>query len=141
MELDECVNFLLSVSQHTVFQHLSEKLLPYNITPAQYGVLNCLWKEKYLTPKEIGEKLHLEASSVSSILDKMQKNSLIERNIDPNNRRTIIVSATQKAIDIQKPIEKIILEMNNLMLEPFSDTEKKFLVEALQTIIRRNYNK
>ncbi|BBP89614.1 hypothetical protein BsIDN1_32320 [Bacillus safensis] len=44
-----------------------------DLTPAQYGVLNCLWREGQLSPKQIGELVYLEASTVSGILDKMQK--------------------------------------------------------------------
>lgn len=141
MELYSCINFLLSAAQHTVFQYLNEQLSPYNITPAQYGVLNCLWKEGCLTPKQIGEILYLEASSISSILDRMQKNDLIERNIDPDNRRAILVSATQKAKDLQKSIEKIIADMNEYFLEGFSDEEKSALLKALHTIIKKNPKK
>ena len=42
MELKECINFLLTTAQHTVFQYLSQRLAPYDITPSQYGILNCL---------------------------------------------------------------------------------------------------
>ena len=120
MELSRCINFLLGASQHTVFQYLSGQLVPYGITPAQYGVLSCLWKHRRLSPKQIGEILHLEASSVSSILDRMQKNGLIERNIHPDNRRALLVSLTQKTLDLQAPVEVIIVKMNRLVLEPFT---------------------
>ncbi|EUU44620.1 hypothetical protein O337_02733, partial [Staphylococcus aureus M0161] len=42
MELDNCINYLLSTSQNRVFKHFKSLLSPYNITPAEYGVLNCL---------------------------------------------------------------------------------------------------
>lgn len=137
MELDKCINFLLSTAQHNVFQYLSGRLMPHGITPGQYGVLNCLWTHQELTPKQIGELLHLEASSVSGILDRMQKNDLIERTIDPENRRVIRVSPTQKALDIQQPIEQIIDDMNTYVLEPFSPEERETLLRTLSVISNR----
>ena len=65
--------FLLSVSQNKVFKYFSKLLEEYGLTPAQYGVLNCLWREGQLSPKQIGELVYLEAPTVSGILDKMQK--------------------------------------------------------------------
>ncbi len=135
MELKHCINYLLSASQNTVFQYFSQKLSDYNITPAQYGVLNCLWGNGDLTPKQIGKLLLLEASSVSGILDRMQTNKLIERKIDPNNRRTIIVSATKKANDMRCAIEAIVVDMNNKFLSQLSDMEKDKLRSNLQKII------
>ncbi|GCB30002.1 hypothetical protein [Anaerotignum faecicola] len=38
MELTQCINYLLTTSQHTVFQFLSGKLSEYDLTPSQYGV-------------------------------------------------------------------------------------------------------
>lgn len=105
MELNNCINFLLSTAQHNVFQYLSSRLSEYGVTPAQYGVMSCLWRYRDLTPKQIGELLHLEASSVSGILERMQNNGLLERNVDPENRRNIRVSPTQKTLDLQPAIE------------------------------------
>lgn len=110
----------------------------HNITPAQYGVLNCLWNEEPLTPKQIGERLHLEASTISTILDKMQNNDLIERNIEPNNRRTILVSTTPKAIGIKPSVEKIVMDMNNYILEEFTTEELENLSKVLLSIIKKH---
>ena len=138
MELHSCINYLLSVAQNTVFQHLNEQLSEYCITPAQYGVLNCLWSHNCLSPKQIGEMLRLEASSISTILDRMQKNDLIVRDIDPNNRRAILVSATKMAIEMQKPVEKIIEAMNAFFLDSLSEDERTVLLKALNAIIDKH---
>ncbi|EZW49173.1 hypothetical protein U970_02627, partial [Staphylococcus aureus 56824-10] len=37
MELDNCINYLLSISQNKVFKHFKSLLNPYNTTPAEYG--------------------------------------------------------------------------------------------------------
>lgn len=134
MELENCINFLLSTAQHNVFQYLNSQLAEYGITPAQYGVMNCLWKYRELTPKQIGELLHLEASSVSGILERMQNNGLLERNVDPENRRMIRVSPTQKTLDLQPAIEKIILEMNERVLAPFTRQEQERIRQSLTVI-------
>ena len=138
MELERCINYLLSVSQNTVFQYFSQQLSAHNITPAQYGVLNCLWNKEPLTPKQIGERLHLEASTISTILDKMQNNDLIARNIEPNNRRTILVSTTPKAVQIKPSIEKIVMDMNNYILEDFTPEEREKLSTLLLSIISKH---
>ena len=135
MEINICINFLLSASQNVVFKYFSEQLTVHGITPAQYGVLNCLWQHGELKPTDIRALLKLKASSVSGILDKMQKEGLIDRAIDPDNRRAIIVTATKKAMDMRPAIEKIVDTMNEKFLEPFSEEERVVLRKALQTII------
>lgn len=135
MEVRNCINFLLSSSQNTVFKYFSKRLSEYGITPAQYGVLNCLWQYGNISPSKIREILNLEASSVSGILDRMQKSELIERHIDQTNQRAIIVSPTNKSMAIKDGVEAIVDEMNHKFLEPFSDEERALLKKMLITII------
>ena len=139
MELKECINFLLSVSQNKVFKYFSKLLEEYGLTPAQYGVLNCLWREGQLSPKQIGELVYLEAPTVSGILDKMQKADLIERSVDPKNRRNVLVVATQKSTEIRDKVEAATIKLNNTVLQNLSDSDKVVLKKALDTIIKSNF--
>lgn len=135
MEVNNCINFLLGASQNVVFKYFAHNLSEFGITPSQYGVLNCLWQYGELSPKRIKEILRIEASSVSGVLDRMQKIDLIERSIDPNNRRVIVVSATEKAMAMKDDVEAVVEEMNERFLAPFSDEEALNLKKALSTII------
>ncbi|MFE4814101.1 MarR family winged helix-turn-helix transcriptional regulator [Peribacillus simplex] len=139
MELKDCMNFLLSASQNKVFKYFSKLLEEYGVTPAQYGVLNCLWREGELSPKQIGEMVYLEAPTVSGILDKMQKAELIERSVDPKNRRNVLVMATQKSKDIRDEVEAATIKLNNKVLQNLSDNEKVVLNKALDTIIKSDF--
>ncbi|MEY9867125.1 DNA-binding MarR family transcriptional regulator [Peribacillus sp. B2I2] len=136
MELKNCMNFLLSVSQNKVFKYFSKLLEEFGVTPAQYGVLNCLWREGQLSPKQIGEMVYLEAPTVSGILDKMQKAELIERSVDPKNRRNVLVIATQKSNKIRDEVEAATFKLNNKVLQNLSDNDKEVLKKSLETIIK-----
>ena len=132
MELKECINFLLTTAQHTVFQYLSQRLAPYDITPSQYGILNCLWiNDGTCLPRQIAELLCLETSTVSGILDRMQKKDLIDRVINPENRREILVMITPKGEALKAPVLKIIDEVNEEVLKDFSPKETEFIRKSL----------
>ena len=94
MELTQCINFLLTTAQHTVFQFLNSQLSAYDITPSQYGVLSCLWTREYATPKQISEILCLETSTISGVLDRMQKKGLVERFLGQEDRRQMYFALT-----------------------------------------------
>ncbi|MGR6898370.1 MarR family winged helix-turn-helix transcriptional regulator [Rummeliibacillus sp. TYF-LIM-RU47] len=139
MELKECINFLLSVSQNKVFKYFSKLLEEYGVTPAQYGVLNCLWREGQLSPKQIGEMVHLEAPTVSGILDKMQKAELIERSVDPNNRRNVLVIATEKSNEIREEVEAATDKLNHKVLQDLTESDTEALKKALEAIIKSDF--
>ena len=138
MELKECINFLLTTAQHTVFQYLSQRLAPYDITPSQYGILNCLWiNDCTCLPRQIAELLCLETSTVSGILDRMQKKDLIDRVINPENRREILVMITPKGEALKAPVLKIIDEVNEEVLKDFSPKETEFIRKSLRQIAEK----
>lgn len=134
MKLEECVNYLLGAAQNNVFKHMSSKLSPFGLTPAQYGVLNCLWNQEADTPKQLCERLRIEASSISSILDRMQANDLIVRNIDLNDRRAIRIDVTEKGMALREMITKIVDEVNQDFLSFLEPEQKAFFISTLLTI-------
>jgi len=134
MELTKCINYLLTTAQHTVSQSLNAKLSTYDITPSQYAVLRCLWEKEDMTPKQISERLFLENSTISGVLDRMKKKELIERITNPEDRREIHVTITQKGKELEKPIGIIIEEVNQKVLQGFSAEEIFFLKESLRKI-------
>jgi DNA-binding MarR family transcriptional regulator len=136
--VENCINFLLSVSQHKVFKYYSKLLEEQGITPAQVGILTCIWSKNNnkMTLKEIGLRLHLEAPTVSGILDKMQKLELIHREVDPDNRRVVFVTTTEKSrYNESRYRERATEKMNKQVLQDFSSEETDLLKSLLTRLI------
>ncbi|HIY05229.1 MAG TPA: MarR family transcriptional regulator [Candidatus Anaerotignum merdipullorum] len=140
MELTQCINYLLTTAQHSVFQYLSGKLSEYDVTPSQYGVLSCLWQREFATPKQISEILCLETSTISGVLDRMQKKGLIDRVINRDDRREVRVVPTEKGKALQEPISQIIDEVNESVLRCFTEEEVTMLKNQLRVIAEGNYS-
>ena len=133
-ELYQCINFLLTVSQHAVFQNLHERLDRFGITPGQYAVLYCLWNKGEITPKEISQAVFLEMSTVSGVLDRMQKKGLIQRVVDPNDRRSVRVAATPEGMALREGVMEAVAAMNTDVLGEFTPEEVQLLRKCLARI-------
>lgn len=114
----------------------SEELSQFGITPGQYGVLACLWNKPKLTPKEIASILHVENSTISGVLDRMQRRGLINRLLNPENHRSIYVEATEKGQALQEPVHRKIDELNDMILHNFTKPERAELQNMLRRIGR-----
>lgn len=134
MELTQCINYLLTTAQHTVSQKLSSRLGEFDLTPSQYGVLRCLWDLNKANPKEIAEQLGLETSTISGVLDRMQKKGLIVRTISEEDRRFILVEITEKGKALEEPIIKIVDNVNDEVLHFLNDEERDVLRNNLRRI-------
>ncbi len=134
MELKECINFLLTTAQHNVFQYLSSKLSEHDVTPLQHGVLSCLMGKSYDTPKHLAENLSLETSTISGVLDRMQKKGLIDRVVNKDDRREVQVRITPKGRELEELIMPIIDQVNEEVLKSFSDEEIAYIKDSLRLI-------
>lgn len=135
MKLEECINYLLTVAQRGVAQTMTQRLAPFDITPSQYGVLNCLWlSDGPRLPREIAEMLSLETSTVSGILDRMQKKGLIDRMINEDNRREIFVTLTEKGAALEDEVVRTVEDVNRDVLESFTAEEAALFKNQLRQI-------
>lgn len=135
MELTQCINYLLTTAQHTVFQYLNSKLCKHDITPSQYAVLSYLWQRGCgASSKQIAEVLYLENSTISGVLDRMQKKDLIVRVTNEEDRREVRIMLTEKGKQLEEPVTKIIDEVNMEVLKCFSDEEVAVLKNNLKII-------
>lgn len=134
MEMNECINFLLTKTQHTVFQYLKSELAEFDVTPVQYGVLKCLWDENSQTPKQIAAVLSLDGSTITGIIDRIVTKGLVVRIASIEDRRTLNVELTNEGLLLREPIEKIIEEVNKKVLIKFTSEEQAQLKQALKII-------
>lgn len=88
-------------------------------------MLNVLWQSEkgIATPKEIANILRLETSTISSVLDKMQKLGLVHRTLDENDRRSIRVEPTEAGWAIRDDVLKTIEELNDEFSASFTQRE------------------
>ena len=134
MEFRSCINYLLTVAQREVKQQLSERLKEYNLTPGQYGVLNYLWEHQTATPKELAQTLMESNSAISTLLDRLQKQGLVHRQIDPNDRRSIQVVLTPEGENLKMGVLNTVNELNAVSMERVDADKREILMECLRQL-------
>lgn len=98
--LESMVCFAMySASQATV-QYYRDVLAPYGLTYQQFLVLVELQLTGSQSPSHLAAALHLDGSSVSGLLNRMEKLGLIERIRDDRDRRAVRVAATDSGREI-----------------------------------------
>lgn len=118
-----------------------EKMLIENgieISGGQGRILFILWKTDKLTISEIGEKTSLAKNTVSVVVDGMVNKGILERNVNPDNRRQTIISLTDYAKSLKEKYEIVSQQMNTLFYQGFSEEEQqqfeRYLARILETL-------
>jgi MarR family transcriptional regulator, organic hydroperoxide resistance regulator len=134
LELEQCLNFVLTRAQRNVHQLFKAELAPLGVTPGQYGVLRCLWDENAQTAKKLADRLALDGSTITGILDRMEQKGLIEKQTDPRDRRAMQVMLTAKGKKLQKPVSEAIETANRKALDRLDGQEAQFLKGVLEDL-------
>ena len=132
--LNNCINYLLTGAQHTVFQYMKKNLAQFDITPIQYGVLGCIWEFDMHNPKDIAAHLGVENSTISGILERMENKGLIRRMIDSTDRRDIYIELTDVSRELEVPVRTVVTEVDRKVLEIFNGEEEAALKNALRRL-------
>ena len=115
-----------------------EKLLLENgieINSGQGRILFVLWKADHLTISEISEKTSLAQNTVSIVINGMVNKGIVERNINPQNRRQTIISLTEYAKSLQEKYAAVSAQMNSLFYQGFTENEQKQFEQYLARIL------
>ncbi len=134
MELEQCLNFILTKAQRHVNQLFKAELASFGVTPGQYAVLKCLWDENAQTARKIAERLCLDSSTVTGILDRMEQKGLIEKLSDPKDRRALQVVLTDAGRRLEIPVSQAIIDANRkalIDLDAAKGAELKLLLDQI----------
>ena len=105
-----------------------------NITEAQFYVLELLYHKGDMKIKEIVEKTFSSGGTMTVIIDNLEKESLILRKQDPRDKRSSLISITEKGYSV---VEKVFNNhINNLdkVLGVLEDKEKENLIDLLRKL-------
>ena len=100
-QITEEMYLLFPLFKHKLFKHrkrLKQKDLPHSY----FHVLKVLKTRGPLPMSEIGRRVCISKSNMTSLIDKLVENGLAERMPDKNDRRVINIAITKKGNDIIK---------------------------------------
>lgn len=116
-----------------IFNRLLKENGIEEINPAQGRILFVLWREDNISIKKLSERTSLGQSTLTSMLDRLEKTGYICRVQSPEDRRKILIRRTEKDKQLQAIYDKVSREMTELFYEDFSDDE----IEIFETCLKR----
>lgn len=90
---------------------------------AQGRILYVLWEHGPLTITQIGKMTALAKSTLTSMLDTMERGGVIVRTPDPASRKQTIIRITERATAYRAQYEDISRRMTDLTYQGFSEAE------------------
>ena len=126
---------LKQLQSRTLAQCISEQGIDA-FSGEQGKILFILWQKDKITQKELATEIGLAKNTITVMLEKMEKNNLIRRITDENDKRKSLVILTDYAKSLKKSFDEISDEMLKKVYKGFSEEEIDKYEEYLHRIIR-----
>ncbi len=119
LQLDNQVCFRLYTASRLVIQAYAPMFNRLGITYPQYLVLMVLWEKDGQPVNDIAHRLMLETNTVTPLLQRMEKQGILERKRGEQDKRQQIVSLTEKGKALEQEAFDTIPEgMGKRLLDP-----------------------
>jgi DNA-binding MarR family transcriptional regulator len=137
-EPTDCPYYLVSRATLVVTAALRRELAAADVEtvrPAYLGVLMCLWREDGLKVVELGRRAGLEPSTMTGLLDRMERDGLVARTADPHDRRALRILLTERGRAVQAPVTEVVDRTLATMFAGMSEAEVGDLKHSLRRVL------
>jgi DNA-binding MarR family transcriptional regulator len=112
----------------------ADGLAPLGLTPAQGRALRMIARsedEEPLRMTELADRLGIVPRSVTTVIDALEEAGLVRREIDPRNRRAILLLLTERGAGVRDDLREARRRAAEELFAPLSADDRKALAELL----------
>lgn len=125
---------ILNRCSQSVNKNISKIFKKFNITEAQFNVLELLYHKGDMRIKSIIEKTFSSGGTMTVIIDNLEKEKLIERKTDPVDRRAYLISLTDLGRERIEGVFDKHIENLDKALSILEDEEKVQVINLLKKL-------
>lgn len=133
-DLSSAVGFLISETSRHVRRSLYARIAAYEVRGGSWYPLRVLWQQDGLTQRDIALRLGITEPSVQEMIRAMEKDGLVERKRDTEDKRKIRIYLTSHAQTLRGPLLAIADEVNGVALQALNKTEQKQFMKMLRQV-------
>ena len=134
----DCPYYLISRSSLAVTAELKQEFAVAGVErvrPSYLGVLMSLWLDDGLNAAELGRRAGLEPSTMTGMLDRMERDDLLTRKADPEDRRAHRIYLTDSGRRIREPVLAVVNKTLARVLEGVSGADLARVKETLRHVL------
>ncbi len=117
-------------------QLIRPKLQELGLTPGQgqVGILNRLLQKPNLSQRELADLCHLDVTTMSRSLDRLEEEGLLRREKNPDCRRSYQVCLTSDGEKKAREVQALLGQMDETICQGLSEQERGEFLRILRKI-------
>ena len=134
IEIEKSVGFLLAKAYQRACALFKEEFDRYDVTPQQFGLLAFLWREDGLSQTELSALSQIDRTTMGGIIDRLEKEALIERRHHPEDRRAYQIFLTPKGKSLEDEYCAAANRLQDRVNAPLTTEEQTTLILLLEKL-------
>ncbi|WP_026888750.1 MarR family winged helix-turn-helix transcriptional regulator [Clostridium beijerinckii] len=130
----------LSMLSKRIHRRIDKEASQYGVTGVQARILGFIYHKsdkKDIFQKDIEEELDIRRSSVTSVLQLMEKNGHIKRISVLEDARLKKIVLTEKGMEIQRNVYEFILRIEKSLRDELNEDEFNILVSLIDRLAKK----
>lgn len=119
---------------------LKDKLLEFDLTPAELHILLALYNKDEVSQDALGEYLSSDKAGIARTIKELENKNYIYRKKDEDDKRVNVVCLTDKAKGIEPILKERLKEWTDFILEGFSKEDVDKIFEMLEIMANKVKN-
>lgn len=133
-DIETFLPVVISRLRKKITNRFTQELQTCGVTPEQWALLEHLEREPGCSQKELAEALFKDRSNITRILDKLEKQGLLNRSDHTEDRRIYLINLTDSGRKLQPYLRKAANNTQEVMTSGLTDKEFKLFLKLLNKI-------
>ncbi|NYT70480.1 MarR family winged helix-turn-helix transcriptional regulator [Pusillimonas noertemannii] len=112
-----------------IVPNIRKQLAKLQLRPVEYTVLSLINSNPLINQKRLGQTIRVSPPNLATLLDRMQSDGLIDRQRNPNDRRSQILALTPKGQETCRKAENVAAKAD--ITPTLTDAEREQLTRLL----------
>lgn len=136
---EDCPYYLISRASLQITATLKRGLVHAGVVqvkPAYLGVLISLWRTDGPKAVDLGRQAGLEPSTMTGLVDRMERDGLVYRQADKDDRRAQRIFLTDEGRHVRRPVLKATTTVLSKVFDGISQEELLQVMTLLQQVLK-----
>ncbi len=99
-------------------------------------IMDCLIAADNVTQKELADRCHVDVTTMSRSLDRLEESGFLERRRDPGNRRSFLICLTEAGQKEAQEVQRIMAGFDERLCAGFTAEEMEQFYRGLEKICK-----
>lgn len=134
MLFKDCLCFQVGKVSRKMAKLTRDAVVPYGLTTVQFFLLTALYEEDGISISALAHKVVLDKATLTGLLDRLERDGFVLRQVDPGDRRAVRVQLTPKAEGLRQTLTDLYHRINRKFLSFLTDEERRTFERVVSKI-------